>query len=112
MPKDKGSIKGFATAREVEEEKYLKEKYGHVVNGLSQIIKRTAADYSAEEEKAEPQDESVINCYYFAADEKCPGAMGDERHYVIKNGNVVMAHKRCHKRDQDGEKKTPNVMIR
>lgn len=53
-----------------------------------------------------------VECYYFASDEKCPGPMGDECHYVIKNGKMVMAHKRCHKRDQDGEKKTPNVMIR
>lgn len=87
MPKDKTSIEGFASA----------------------------ADYSAKETsemKAEPQDESEIICYYFTRANSCPGPMGDERHYMIKNGNMVMAHKQCHKRDQDGEKKTPNVIIR
>lgn len=53
-----------------------------------------------------------MECYYFASDEKCPGPMGDESHYVIKNGKMVMAHKRCHQRDQNGEKKTSKVMIR
>ena len=67
-----------------------------------------------EYEKAEPQDGSEIICYYYTGQEphSCPGPMGDECHYVIKNGNLVMAHKSCHKRDQDGEKKTPNVIIR
>lgn len=82
----------------------------------------TAADYSkceakaraAEKEKAEPQDESEIICHYYTGEEPhdCPGPMGDECHYVIKNGRMVMAHKRCHKRDQGGVKKTPNVIIR
>lgn len=73
-----------------------------------------AADPTMEGEKAEPQDESEIMCCYWEPIPgcPCPGAMGDERHYVIKNGNLVMGHKRCHKRDQDGEKKTPNVIIR
>ena len=53
-----------------------------------------------------------VACYYAYSDEKCPGPMGDECHYVIKNGKMVMAHKRCHQRDQNGEKKTPTVMIR
>ena len=53
-----------------------------------------------------------VACYYFASDEKCPGSMGNESHYVIKNGKMVMAHKRCHTRDQNGEKKSPKVMIR
>lgn len=74
----------------------------------------TAADPTMEGEKAEPQDETQIMCYYWEPIPgcPCPGAMGDERHYVIKNGEMVMAHKQCHKRDQDGEKKTPNVIIR
>jgi len=71
-----------------------------------------ATDPTMEGEKAEPQDESDIICYYCTQENDCPGPMGDERHYVIKNGNLVMAHQRCHKRDQDGEKKTPNVIIR
>lgn len=66
----------------------------------------TAADYSAKESnemKAEPQDESEIICYYYTGEEShhCPGPMGDERHYVIKNGKMVMAHKRCHAKSQD-----------
>lgn len=106
MPKDKNkdtSIRGFGlTAKEAEDR----------TKDLA-----TAADYpehGAEEEKAKPQDESEIICYYYTGEEPhhCPGPMGDERHYVIKNGNMVMAHRRCHKRDQDGEKKTPNVIIR
>ncbi len=73
-----------------------------------------ATDPGFEEQKAEPQDESEIICHYYTGEEPhhCPGPMGDECHYVIKNGKMVMAHKRCHKRDQDGEKKTPKVMIR
>ncbi len=68
---------------------------------------------SIEEEKAEPQTEADIICHYYTGHQgPCPGAMGDECHYVIKNGKMVMAHKRCHTRDQDGEKKTPKVMIR
>ena len=65
-------------------------------------------------EKAEPQSESEIMCHYYTGEEPhhCPGPMGDECHYVIKNGKMVMAHKRCHQRDQNGEKKTPKVMIR
>lgn len=77
----------------------------------------TAADYStkeAEEEKAEPKDESETICYYYTGEEphSCPGPMGEERHYVIKAGKLVMAHKRCHKRAMEGTKKTPNVLIR
>ncbi len=66
------------------------------------------------EEKAEPQSESEIMCYYYTGEEPhhCPGPMGDERSYVIKNSKMVMAHRRCHKRDQDGEKKSAKVMIR
>lgn len=101
MPKDKTSIKGFAlTAKEAE-------------NQIEKL--RTAADYSNKEvaeEKAEPQDPAVRNCYYFASDPKCPGPMGDECSYVIKNGTMVMAHRSCQKRSQNAEKKTPNVMIR
>ena len=62
----------------------------------------TAADYSAKENemKAEPQDESEIMCYYYTGENDCPGPMGGERHYVIKNGEMVMAHKRCYERSQ------------
>jgi len=82
----------------------------------------TAADYSnkeaaekrAENEKAEPKDESEIICHYYTGEEphNCPGPMGDERHYVIKEGELVLAHKRCHKLASEGIKKTPNVIIR
>jgi len=105
MPKDKNkdtSIRGFGITMKEAEEK---------TKDLA-----TAADYPEhgfEAVKAEPQDESDIICHYYTGHlGPCPGAMGDERHYVIKNDNMVMAHKRCHKRDQDGEKKTPNVLIR
>lgn len=96
MPKDKIELK------------ILSAKDEAIMRGLA-----TVADYSdkeAEEEKAEPCE--AQDCYYFVSDSKCPGPMGDECHYVIKNGRMVMAHKRCHQRDQNGEKKTPNVIIR
>jgi len=65
-----------------------------------------------EEEKAEPQDESEIMCCYHEELKSCPGPMGDERSYVIKNGKLVMAHKDCQKRSEEGKKKTPSVIIR
>jgi len=76
----------------------------------------TAADYSnkeTEEEKAEPKDESETICYYYTGEEPhiCPGPMGDERSYVIKEGKLVMAHKRCQAKSTEG-KKTPSVIIR
>ena len=60
------------------------------------------------------ENKSETICYYYTGQEPhtCPGPMGDESLYVIKNGKLVMAHSQCHKRDQDGEKKTPNVIIR
>ena len=68
---------------------------------------------SEKEEKAEPQTEADIICHYYTGHlGACPGSMGNESHYVIKNGEMVMAHKRCHQRDQNGEKKSPKVMIR
>ena len=47
-------------------------------------------------------DESEIICYYYTGEEphSCLGPMGDERHYVIKNGEMVLAHKRCHDKSQ------------
>lgn len=59
-------------------------------------------------------NESETICYYYTGEEPhlCPGPMGDERSYVIKNGKLVLAHKRCHKRDSEGTKVTPNVIIR
>ncbi len=63
------------------------------------------------EKKAE-SDPAVKNCYYFASDEKCPGYMGNECSYVIKNGTMVMAHRSCQQRSQNAEKKAPKVMIR
>ena len=90
MPKDKDtSIRGFAIT--AEDEAKMRDM-------------ATAADYSAKESseiKAEPQDESEIICYYFTRENDCPGAMGDERHYVIKNGKMVMAHKQCHAKSQE-----------
>lgn len=66
-----------------------------------------------EDEKAELQDESDIICHYYTGHlGPCPGAMGDERSYVIKNGKLVMAHKRCQQKNQEGERKTPTVIIR
>lgn len=38
-----------------------------------------------------PEDESKVKCHY------CHDPMGSERHYVIKNGDMVLAHKRCHR---------------
>lgn len=59
-------------------------------------------------------DESETICYYYTSEEphNCPGPMGDERHYVIKESNLVMAHKRCYKRAMEGTKVTPNVIMR
>ena len=95
MPKDKDtSIRGFGITMKKAEERTI----------------QLAADPAMEEEKAEPCE--AQDCYYFASDSKCPGPMGDECHYVIKNGRMVMAHKSCHKRDQGGVKKTPNMIIR
>jgi len=54
-------------------------------------------------------DESEIICYYYTGEEPhdCPGPMGDERHYVIKGGELVLAHRRCQKRASEGVKKVP-----
>lgn len=103
MPKDKDtSIRGFGITMK-EAEANTKE--------LSTVA--VYSDKETEEEKAEPQTESDIICHYYTGElGDCPGAMRDERHYVIKNGTMVMAHKQCHQRDQGGKKKTPNVIIR
>ena len=46
-------------------------------------------------------DEGDIICHYYTDHlGSCPGPMGDERHYVITGGKMVMAHKRCHDRSQ------------
>ena len=47
-------------------------------------------------------NESEIICYYYTGEEphSCLGPMGDERHYVIKDGKMVLAHKRCHDKSQ------------
>lgn len=50
-----------------------------------------------EEEKVETQDPRDTKCYY------CHKPMGDECHYVIKSGELVMAHKNCHSRNQGQE---------
>ena len=46
-----------------------------------------------EEEKAE----HLYLCFY------CKEPMGDECHYVIKNSELIMAHKKCHDRSQNEE---------
>ncbi len=73
-----------------------------------------AIAYLKRDEMFSDENTTEIICYYYTGEEphSCPGPMGNESHYVIKNGKMVMAHKRCHTRDQDGEKKTPKVMIR
>ena len=47
-------------------------------------------------------DESKIVCHY------CGEPMGNEYHCVIKNNNLVMAHKSCHARSQAG---SSNIII-
>lgn len=42
---------------------------------------------------ASPKDKSKTMCYYHEElIDFCTGPMGDERSYVIKNGELVMAH--------------------
>ena len=44
-------------------------------------------------------------CYY------CSEPMGDEYHYVIKDGTVVMAHKSCQAKSKVG-KSSPGIIIK
>lgn len=78
---------------------------------MKEAEKRTKELSAAAEEKAEPQDESEIMCYYHGELKECPGPMGDERSYVIIGDELVMAHKRCQQKSKEG-KKTPSVIIR
>ncbi len=107
MPKDEEQKIRFIT-EPLAKVGYAGARKQDLVTDLGYPLKKTG------EEKEEPQDESEIKGYYYTGEEPhhCPGPMGDESHYVIKNGKMVMAHKRCHQRDQNGEKKTPKVMIR
>ena len=90
-------------------------------NNKKELI--TAADYSNVEAKGEmavpSESESEIMCHYFTGADyppeephHCRGPMGDERHYIIKAGKMVMAHKRCHTLATEGIKGTPNISIR
>lgn len=107
MPKDEKKKFNFTTVK-MAKVSYAGARRQDLATDLGYPLKKT------DEEKAEPQDESEIMCHYYTGEEPhhCPGPMGDECHYVIKNGIMVMAHKCCHQRDQNGEKKTPKVMIR
>jgi len=49
--------------------------------------------------------EQESTCHY------CSEPMGNEYHYVIKDGAVVMAHKSCHAESQTS-KNSPGIIIK